>query len=165
MAKIEKSSLKSVQNRKRVDFHRRVRAILSYENRPVNNGAETNSKQNSRDNSNQEQKEDVVLSLSERLRRWALKYNISKRAVSDLLKILISLGMTWLPKDSRTLLSTPRDIGMTNLTNGKMWYDVIFDYSFQINGFAIKNCANLESIKNIFAVFNASFINTTSLSQ
>lgn len=30
--------------------------------------------------------------------------------------------MSWLPKDSRTLLSTPRSIEMHNLTNGNLWY-------------------------------------------
>lgn len=118
MAKIEKNLLKSTQNRKRVDFHRRVKAILDYEKR--NNNCDINQNLNS----SQECKEKKVLGSNEQLRRWALKYNISKRAVSDLLKILISFGMIWLPKDSRTLLSTPRNIEMTNLTNGKLWYDM-----------------------------------------
>lgn len=118
MAKIEKNLLKSTQNRKRVDFHRRVRAILDYEKR--NNDSDINQNLNS----SKKCKENKVLGSNEQLRRWALKYNISKRAVSDLLKLLISFGLIWLPKDSRTLLSTPRNIEMTNLTNGKLWYEI-----------------------------------------
>lgn len=116
MAKIRKLDLKSAQNRNRVNFHRRCKVILENENRSSNN-ANIN-----QDNLNQERDQNDNASSAEYLRRWAVKHNISKRAVSDLLKILISLGLVWLPKDSRTLLSTPRYIEMRNLSNGKLWY-------------------------------------------
>lgn len=116
MAKIKKNPLKNIQNRDRVNFHRRWRSILKNENCSVDNRSNMDQSVNSGNQSNEK------TASTERLRRWALKYNISKRAVSDLLKILIFLGMNWLPKDSRTLLSTPRNIEMKNLTNGKLWY-------------------------------------------
>lgn len=81
--------------------------------------------QKSIDLKNQQCKDNENMDSKERIRHWALKYNISKRAVSELLKILISLGMVWLPEDSRTLLSTPRHIELSNLTNGKLWCDAI----------------------------------------
>lgn len=117
MSKVKKSTQKAINNRNRVNFHRRWKSIVNQGNLVTNNNNDFNQDNNSNVVQNN--------SSSQRLRRWALNYNISKRAVSDLLNILISLGMTWLPKDSRTLLSTPRYVEMKNLTNGKLWYVVI----------------------------------------
>lgn len=71
--------------------------------------------------------------LSNSLRSWAIDYRIQKRALTTLLKILIAFGLTSLPKDSRTLLKTPRFIPIENVADGQYWY----------NG--IENC-----LKNIF---------------
>lgn len=62
---------------------------------------------------------------SSQLRLWALKHNITRNALSDLLKILIAFGMTWLPADSRTLLETPQNITTVNIANGQLWYNGI----------------------------------------
>lgn len=121
MAKINKKSLKAVQNRNRVNFHRRWKLITNNEARLINGLTSPNKTNSMREESKQSINNELNGS-KEMLRNWALKYNISKRAVSDLLKILIVLGMSWLPKDSRTLLSTPREIYMTELSNGKLWY-------------------------------------------
>lgn len=64
---------------------------------------------------------DEKWSAQEKSRRWPLKYNIHHTAVTDLLKILISIVLTFLSKDSRSLLSTPRSIQLVNLSNGKLW--------------------------------------------
>lgn len=123
MAKVNKTTLKATKNRDRVNFHRRFKNIFNNEVRQINQICNVQSV--NQVHSKPEEQTEINASSKEKLRRWATKYNISKRAVSDLLKILISLGMNWLPRDSRTLLSTPRHIEMTNLTNGKLWY-----YSF-----------------------------------
>lgn len=68
---------------------------------------------------------DKNLSTQEQLRRWAFKYNISKGAVTTLLKILISFGLIWLPSDSRTLFSTPRNMEIDTLSQGHLWYNGI----------------------------------------
>lgn len=125
MSKVNKKTLKATQNRERVNFHRRWKFIAS---NGLNNISPRKTNSPVHEESKQSTKSDVIGS-KERLRKWALKYNISKRAVSDLLTILISLGMSWLPKDSRTLLSTPREIHMTNLTIGKLWYALHFEYN------------------------------------
>lgn len=130
MAKIIKSQLKAVQNRNRVNLHRRVRAIVENENQSMNEITGNQNQSFNQDNSNHERQEHENIALNERLRRWALQYNISKRAVTELLKILVALGITWLPKDSRALLSTPRHIEMQNLTNGKLWYSVFSVITF-----------------------------------
>lgn len=125
MARAEKKSRNANQVRNRVKFHRRLRSILERENQLTNVNCHQN-KNIDQEELKQERTENETMASNERLRRWALKYNISKRAISELLTILISLGMNWLPKDSRTLLSTPRHVEMSNLTNGKLWYGVFF---------------------------------------
>lgn len=62
---------------------------------------------------------------SHKLRSWAITHNITRNALSDLLKILISLGFSWLPSDARTLLETPRHTEIVNIANGQLWYNGI----------------------------------------
>lgn len=126
MAKVKKNTLKAIQNRNRVKFHRKWKLIVSNELRSlVNISSNVQSGHENKKATNEQKEINDELSGQEKLRRWALKYNIAKHAISDLLKILISLGIFWLPKDSRTLLSTPRYIEMVKLTNGQFWYNGI----------------------------------------
>lgn len=109
---------KKRENRNRVNLSRAYQSI--YQNEIRNQNAEASTSQPK----NKTQKPDDKyegMGAREKLQRWALEYNISKRAISALLKILISLGMSWLPQDSRTLLETPREVQMTQLSNGKLW--------------------------------------------
>lgn len=85
MAKVKKTDLKAIQNRNRVNFSRRLKLILENENRSTSNNYQ-NQNFDTHD-SNQEQKNNETIASTERLRRWVLKYNISKRAVSDLMNI------------------------------------------------------------------------------
>lgn len=62
-------------------------------------------------------------SLEEKLRMWSHKHNITKMALNDLLHVLISFGLTMLPKDSRTLMLTPRNLEINDVANGKLWYN------------------------------------------
>lgn len=129
MARAKKSQNVN-QVRNRVQFHRRWRSILKRRNESINSERSQNNYIDEQ-KMNKQRHENQTMASNERLRRWALKYNISKRAVSELLTILISFGMNWLPKDSRTLLSTPRRVPMTDLTNGKIWYTVCFVFMYQ----------------------------------
>lgn len=119
MAKKLKNTKFANKNRSRVSYHRDWNKILVSElirdqtSSIVNNQNQMPCQLNSQD--------DKQPSTREQLRRWALKYNISKRAVTDLLKILISYGLIWLPKDSRTLLQTQRRVELSTLDNGKLW--------------------------------------------
>lgn len=54
--------------------------------------------------------------------KWALKNNITHAALSQLLKILIGFGHLSLPKDSRTLLRTPKKVRVINIGSGQLWY-------------------------------------------
>lgn len=78
--------------------------------------------------------------------------NEKKNALTDLLKILRSLGLSWLPNDSRTFLNTPREIEIRDIAGGKMWYqgiaknisnifpklwtDIVLSLNFNIDGMA-----------------------------
>lgn len=62
-------------------------------------------------------------SLRCNLRHWAIEYNVKRRAVSALLKILISFGISTLPRDSRTLLKTPRVVHVENRAGGQYWHN------------------------------------------
>lgn len=68
---------------------------------------------------------DENVSLSDRLCSWSQRHNITQSALSDLLKILVSIGLNWLPTDARTLVRTPRNIQVDIVANGKMWYQGI----------------------------------------
>lgn len=109
--------------RNRVRIFRGIQSILKEENDRMNfirtrNVEHIFTKQRTEQNS----------SLADKLRAWALEFNVTKRAISSLLKLLKCSGMNYLPKDSRTLLQTPRMIHIENIAGGKycswdlVWY-------------------------------------------
>lgn len=63
-----------------------------------------------------------VLTFVFKLRKWAVQNNISLMALTTLLKILREEGHTELPKDSRTLLRTPKKVKTTKMGKGEYWY-------------------------------------------
>lgn len=68
---------------------------------------------------------DEMCDFKEKIICWSVKHSISKRALNDLLSILIFYGFSFLPKDSRTLMKTPVHIDIQQLSKGQMWYDGI----------------------------------------
>ena len=44
------------------------------------------------------------------------------RALNDLLSILVVYGFSFSPKDSRTLMKTPVNVDIRELSKGKLWY-------------------------------------------
>ena len=60
--------------------------------------------------------------LDFKLRKWAIKNNITLTALSELLAILKSSGHNSLPKDARTLLKTPQKVEVTKMGSGEYWY-------------------------------------------
>lgn len=127
MAKVKRNTKVAKLNRIRVNYHREWNRILVKESiqSTTKTSFITKNCANPPQCPPQENQDDKKFSIQEQLRQWTLKYNISKCAVSALLKILISFGFTWLPKDSRALLCTPRNIEIDALTNGKLWYNGI----------------------------------------
>lgn len=74
-------------------------------------------------NENHRAKNESNFDLIGKLSEWVSEYNIPARAVTALLRILILSGMHWLPKDSRTLMQTPRFVEIKDIAGGKYWYN------------------------------------------
>lgn len=66
--------------------------------------------------------EDVTLDFKEKIMCWSVKHCITRRALNDLLSILVVYGFSFLPKDSRTLMKTPVNVDIRKLSKGKLWY-------------------------------------------
>lgn len=56
------------------------------------------------------------------LATWAVSYNCSRECINELLCLLRNSGLSELPKDSRTLLRTPRTVQTTTKCGGTFWY-------------------------------------------
>lgn len=121
MPKFLKDTRKAIQSRNRVRLFRGVRAIFK-EDETFMNGISFGrlSRQHFERN---EQK--INGSLSNSLRTWATEYFIRRRALTALLKILICFGMRHLPKDSRSLMRTPRTVEIEERAGGKYWHNGI----------------------------------------
>lgn len=62
-------------------------------------------------------------SVREKVRLWALKHQITHIAIDDVLQIFIESGIPDIPKDSRTLLQTPRKVNIVNIAGGQYWHN------------------------------------------
>lgn len=62
--------------------------------------------------------------LQNDLQQWALKYKVNHNAISALLGILGEHKecVFLLPRNSRTLLKTPRSVEIEEIAGGKLWY-------------------------------------------
>lgn len=85
--------------------------------------------------------------FEDNLKNWAVKHNITQRALNDLLSILIVFGFHFLPKDCRTLMKTPQQLVYHQLSKGKLWYRSVTDCLQKI-------FQNLESNISIRLDFN-----------
>lgn len=68
---------------------------------------------------------DMASDVKNKIINWAIHHRIAKFALNDLLKILNFAGLSFLPRDSRTLLNTPVNVPIKELTNGHFWYNGI----------------------------------------
>lgn len=135
MAKIRNFSLKATQTRKRVQKHRKFKRLhLLYRNevrRDFERSEVSESPQTScmLPSAVKHKSPD----LKENLNSWVVKHRITQTATSDLLSILNLAGFTFLPKDSRTLMKTPKVVDINHLTTGKLWYHglrKLLEYTF-----------------------------------
>lgn len=110
------------QTRHRVRSFRHISKRLQNQNTNIQNLIQS---QQINDQSAFVHETDEKDSLNDRLCSWSQRHNITQTALSDLLKILVSVGLNWLPTDARTLVRTPRNIQIDNVANGKMWYQGI----------------------------------------
>lgn len=112
MNKRTKNSLAG--NRKRVYMYREINSIIKNEQNEVHSD-----QIDSIEHSNQPPQNE---NLPELLKQWALEYGITRRALTALLKILISAGLWYLASDSRKLLKTPRTVPVIDMCGGKYWH-------------------------------------------
>lgn len=131
MARILLFDEKSVKNRNRVQKHRYNKYLKKIHNQEIerriknltliHHDVSTANHLNDADLKNYDEPNE----FKQKLRVWVLNHRITRTAVSELLLILISAGFVFLPKDARTLMSTPVEVPIKMLTNGKMWYNGI----------------------------------------
>lgn len=121
---VRKQNRKAIKTRKRVKFHRDIQRSLKQQNEDIRRCLLDLIDGSQQQNINSDRKRSES-SSTELIRRWAIEHNITKRALTDLLKILKLIGISELPKDSRTLLATPKTVDLLDLAGGKMWYNGI----------------------------------------
>lgn len=108
---------------------KRIQNDLSTE---VNNsGASNNSNGNER-----------TFDLQSGLQNWAIKHRITHMELKDLLSLLNTVGLSsefgkLLPKDSRSVMKTPKLVEIKKLSSGDLWYH------------GVQNC-----LQNIFSNLN-----------
>lgn len=124
MPKISKNTNKTEQTRIRVRIFRGVQSILNGERNAIKSNLSQNTF-NSYPKAVDFTKCSAQKSLSDHLKTWALEYHLIQRAVSKLLEILNSCGMSYLPKDCRTLMGTSRTIPIEKVAGGQLWYNGI----------------------------------------
>lgn len=155
MNKVSKKSRQCEKSKNRVNLHRGVQRILIKEKQQMNKLVKRIEHQHTvvidSEQLSHVQDEDIpIVSCSDKLRCWTLRYNVTRRAVNDLLVILKDCGMNWLPADSRSLCKTPRNIDIVSATNGKYWYngidtnirqifsniseDIVLELNFNVDG-------------------------------
>lgn len=154
--------------RRRVRRHRSILRIRQSQNSEIRDQIE-----NPSNITNFETSADATSALT-KLNRWAIRNNIAHNAVSELLKILVSIGLTWLPMDARTFLKTPQQVQIENVANGNLWFlgiqnhllrifhnlnmNLKLELNFNIDGIPLFKCArkefwpilaNIHGIKNL----------------
>lgn len=127
MPKILKNTKKAIETRNRVRFFRGVQSIMAHDSAALLNVNGLRKKMINQEeilhNERSTSSNNRLLNLSSDLRTWAIEKNIKKRAVTALLKILRSAGINTLPKDSRSLLETPRKVVIVDQAGGKYWHN------------------------------------------
>lgn len=118
MTKISKNKNKVEGIRKRVGIFRSVQTILKRDQ-------EKNSYSHSQIHVASHVRHQVQKSLADQLRSWALECHLKHSVLSKLLTILKLCGFNSLPKDSRTLLKTPKHVLIERKAGGHLWYNGI----------------------------------------
>lgn len=144
MARIKNVTRKGTMSRERVRKYRKLRTLRNAyksaveieiqrrDNIDLNNEvADTGSSDPSYPGANSDSMymyNEKMIDFNEKLKLWAVKHCITKRAINDLLSILIIFGFDFLPKDSRTLMKTPKNVDIRELSKGQLWYYGIKNY-------------------------------------
>lgn len=130
MPKVLKNTKKAIQTRNRVRMFRGIQSIMADNSASSLNFKDLKQKlRNQREIPNCDKSAEPpslserLKNLSNNLKNWAIEKNINKRAVTELLIILRMAGLNHLPKDSRSLLETPRVVEINECAGGKYWHN------------------------------------------
>lgn len=169
MPKTLKSTKKAIQTRNRVQLLRGIRSIMTQNSvsqlnvnklKQTMKNNESASVSNEHTSSSNHCLSDRLSNLSSKLRTWAIEKNINKRAITALLKILRSFGLTSLPEDSRTLLETPRKVDIVELAGGKYWHNGLKNCMTQVFGQLSSNmCVEININFDGLPLFKSSPLN------
>lgn len=112
-------------------------------------------------------------SFQHELKEWSKKHNISAGAITQLLKILICYGFTWLPSDYRSFMQTPRNLEISALANGKIWYngirkvleqvfstltrDITISLTFNVDGLPLFKSSKLQFWPILASIYGKSY--------
>lgn len=125
MDRVLNRSKQCKKNKNRVQRHREIKRVINREKEEIRRLEELQRKTNSQQalsKQSEQISENRIISSEEKLRHWALSYNVTRRTVDELLKILKGIGVNWLSTNSRRLCKTPRKTAVIPLANGKFWY-------------------------------------------
>lgn len=163
MGKIRNLSRKASMGRNRVKKHRRWTKLSQAHQKAVQNEIEKRQYIDNEGSNLYTSEEDhdfhhdgskkipthdeEMINFKEKIKLWSVKHCITKRALNDLLSILIVFGFNFLPKDSRTLMKTPVNVNIVELSKGKIWYNGIKN-SLQLilNKIIINSCSYTDTI-------------------
>lgn len=130
MAKVRDFSLKASKARNRVRKHREKKKLQKFYENQIRVEIERRERlELVNDNSDSDIifNEQAIYSTGEfntreNLQKWKVKHHVKGLAINDLLPILISAGIRKLPRDSRTLMKTPKNVEYLQLSSGQLWY-------------------------------------------
>lgn len=125
MARIKKFDVKSEKNRERVRKYRQKKKLNLIHEKRVQKliNAKKNITEKSETVEHDEPNNDRADIFKNKLKNWSMKHRISAQAINELLQILIFAGFHFLPKDSRTMMGTPKQLTIKTLSHGRMWYN------------------------------------------
>lgn len=81
---------------------------------------------------NESETAETKIAFHDKLREWALKYNVRTYCLRDLMKILTEIGIPFLPKEPTTFLRTPKVCEIENIANGQLWYPGVANHLCRI---------------------------------
>lgn len=121
MANKDKNKIRE-QTKNRARIFRGIQSILKQDNIALVNTIQLKNKILNPNSSTSSEKVEPPR-LPDALRLWAIDYKIKRRALTALLKLLISFGARSLPRDSRSLLKTPRFVEIKDQSGGQYWHN------------------------------------------
>lgn len=113
MDKVLNRSKQCKKIKKRVQRYREIKRVINREKEEIRRLEELEKNKKLEQALSEQSKpnqisENKIISSEEKLRHWALQYNVTRRTVDELLKILKGIGVNWLSTNSRRLCKTPR---------------------------------------------------------